>query len=149
MYSNKNKMAAIAAAGVGLMVVCSSSVAAAMMMGGTKKKEDDSDSDSDSDSDDEEEPVIGTSLAPAPSGSTDGISIGNQGWRDTNPGSAIAVVSAACAQPKTFDGSVTYTGPSGDNYANYCHEMVISQSAACKTELCANDNVYGACKDEC
>jgi hypothetical protein len=120
-----------------------------MMMGGTKKKEDDSDSDSDSDSDDEEEPVIGTSLAPAPSGSTDGISIGNQGWRDTNPGSAIAVVSAACAQPKTFDGSVTYTGPSGDNYANYCHEMVISQSAACKTELCANDNVYGACKDEC
>ncbi len=30
----KNKMAAIAVAGVGLMVVCSSSVAAAMMMGG-------------------------------------------------------------------------------------------------------------------
>ena len=141
-------MAAIAV-GVGMMVMCSSSSVAAMMMGGTKKKEDDSDSDSDSDSDDEEEPVIGTSLAPPPSGSTDGISIGNQGWRDTNPGSAIAVVSAACAQPKTFDGSVTYTGPSGDNYANYCHEMVISQSAACKTELCANDNVYGACKDEC
>ena len=143
-------MAAVAAiAGVGMMVCCSSSVAAMMMGDDTKKKEDDSDSDSDSDSDDEEEPVIGTSLAPAPSGSTDGISIGNQGWRDTNPGSAIAVVSAACAQPKTFDGSVTYTGPSGDNYANYCHEMVISQSAACKTELCANDNVYGACKDEC
>ena len=141
-------MAAIAV-GVGMMVMCSSSSVAAMMMGGTKKKEDDSDSDSDSDSDDEEEPVIGTSLAPPPSVSTDGISIGNQGWRDTNPGSAIAVVSAACAQPKTFDGSATYTGPSGDNYANYCHEMVISQSAACKTELCANDNVYGACKDEC
>jgi hypothetical protein len=136
-------MAAIAV-GVGMMVMCSSSSVAAMMMGGTKKKEDDSDSDSD----DEEEPVP-VSLAPPPSGSTDGISIGNQGWRDTNPGSAIAVVSAACAQPKTFDGSVTYTGPSGDNYANYCHEMVISQSAACKTELCANDNVYGACKDEC
>ncbi len=33
-YSNKNKMAAIAAAGVGLMVCCSSSVAAMMMGGG-------------------------------------------------------------------------------------------------------------------
>jgi hypothetical protein len=35
MYSNKNKMAAVAAiAGVGMMVMCSSSLAAAMMMGG-------------------------------------------------------------------------------------------------------------------
>ncbi len=35
----KNKMAAIAVAGVGLMVVCSSSLAAAMMMGGEEKED--------------------------------------------------------------------------------------------------------------
>ena len=74
---------------------------------------------------------------------------GDQSWRDDNPGAVIADVSTECATPKTFDASASYEGPSSDNYYNYCHEMVISQSTACKTELCANDNVYGACKNEC
>ena len=74
---------------------------------------------------------------------------GDQSWRDDNPGAVIADVSTECATPKTFDASVSYEGPSSDNYYNYCHEMVISQSSTCKTELCAVDNVYGACKDEC
>ena len=74
---------------------------------------------------------------------------GDQSWRDDNPGAVIADVSTECATPKTFDASVSYEGPSSDNYYNYCHEMVISQSSTCKTELCAVDNVYGACKDDC
>ena len=73
----------------------------------------------------------------------------NQAWRDDNPGAVIATVSASCATPKTFDPNVKYKGPSGDNYYNYCHEMVLSQTQSCKIELCKNENVYGACKNEC
>jgi hypothetical protein len=74
---------------------------------------------------------------------------GDQSWRDDNPGAVIADVSTGCVTPKTFDASVTYDGPSNDNYYNYCHEMVLSQSSKCKKELCANNNVYGACRNEC
>ena len=74
---------------------------------------------------------------------------GDQSWRDDNPGAVIADVSTGCVTPKTFDASVTYDGPSKDNYYNYCHEMVLSQSSKCKKELCANNNVYGACRNEC
>ena len=74
---------------------------------------------------------------------------GDQSWRDDNPGAVIADVSTGCVTPKTFDASVTYDGPSNDNYYNYCHEMVLSQSSECKKELCANNNVYGACRNEC
>ena len=74
----------------------------------------------------------------------------DQSWRDKNPGAVMGTVSAACATAKTFDPNVKYKGPSpNDNYYNYCHEMVISQTPSCKVELCANKNVYGACKDEC
>jgi hypothetical protein len=73
----------------------------------------------------------------------------NQAWRDDNPGAVIATVSPSCATPKTFDPNVKYKGPSGDNYYNYCHEMVLSQTPSCKVELCKNENVYGACKNEC
>ncbi|ABY27953.2 hypothetical protein OtV5_156c [Ostreococcus tauri virus OtV5] len=73
----------------------------------------------------------------------------DQAWRDNNPGAVIATVSPSCATPKTFNPNVKYKGPSGDNYYNYCHEMVLSQTPACKVELCKNENVYGACKDEC
>jgi hypothetical protein len=51
--------------------------------------------------------------------------------------------------PKTFDPSVTYDGPRNDNYYNYCHEMVLSQSSKCRKELCTNNNVYRACRNEC
>ena len=101
---------------------------AASMMGGEK-----------------EDPVVPTEPKPPPPVRTGG----DQSWRDDNPGAVIADVSTECATPKTFDASVSYEGPSSDNYYNYCHEMVISQSSTCKTELCAVDNVYGACKDEC
>ena len=74
---------------------------------------------------------------------------GDQSWREDNPGAVIADVSTGCVTPKTFDASVTYDGPSNDNYYNYCHEMVLSQSSKCKKELCANNNVYGACRNEC
>ena len=73
----------------------------------------------------------------------------NQAWRDNNPGAVIATVSPSCATPKTFNPSVKYKGPSRDNYYNYCHEMVLSQTPSCKVELCKNKNVYGACKNEC
>ena len=73
----------------------------------------------------------------------------DQSWRDKNPGAVMGTFSAACVTAKTFDPNVKYKGPSNDNYYNYCHEMVISQTPSCKVELCANENVYGACKDEC
>ena len=73
----------------------------------------------------------------------------DQAWRDNNPGAVIATVSPSCATPKTFNPNVKYEGPSEDNYYNYCHEMVLSQTPSCKVELCKNKNVYGACKDEC
>ena len=75
--------------------------------------------------------------------------VNNQAWRDNNPGAVIATVSPSCATPKTFNPNVKYKGPSGDNYYNYCHEMVLSQTSSCKVELCKNENVYGACKNEC
>ncbi|AFC35062.1 hypothetical protein OtV6_154c [Ostreococcus tauri virus RT-2011] len=106
-----------------VMVCCSASSAAMAMMGG----------DGDSTT---------TPTGPAPVEN-------DQAWRDNNPGAVIATVSPSCATPKTFNPNVKYEGPSGDNYYNYCHEMVLSQTPACKVELCKIENVYGACKDEC
>ena len=73
----------------------------------------------------------------------------DQSWRDNNPGAVIATFSTECLPAKTFDKNVKYKGLSNDNYANYCYELVKSQSPSCRVEVCKNPNVYGACKDEC
>ena len=118
-----------------VMVCCSASSAAMAMMGG------DGDSTTTPTG---PAPAPGTAPAPGPAPVEN-----DQAWRDNNPGAVIATVSPSCATPKTFNPNVKYEGPSEDNYYNYCHEMVLSQTPACKVELCKNENVYGACKDEC
>ena len=85
--------------------------------------------------------------APAPGSSSPG---GDQSWRDNNPGAVLTEVSPGCVTPRTFDPSVTYDGPSNDdNYYNYCYEMILLQSSECKEEVCADNNVYGACRGQC
>ena len=87
---------------------------------------------------------------PEPEPEPDPRLVDDQSWRDNNPGVIIVDdVRTGCAIPKTFNPRRRYDGPSSDNYYNYCHQMVLSQSSECRKELCANSNVYGACRNEC
>ena len=102
-----------------------------------------------------EQPAFEVSLSkpepePEPEPEPDPRLVDNQSWRDNNPGVVIVDdVSTGCATATTFNPRRRYDGPSGDNYYNYCHQMVLSQSSECRKELCANSNVYGACRNEC
>lgn len=92
----------------------------------------------------------GPAPAPAPARPPAPVVIAtSQAARDANPGALMGQLSAECGEVRAFDPNETYSGPSGDNYYNYCHSMVISRTAACKAEACANENVMQACRDEC
>ena len=125
-----------------VMVCCSASSAAMAMMGGSEEPKVEPKAEP------KVEPKVEPEAAAVPKKKDPPVE-NDQAWRDNNPGAVIATVSPSCATPKTFNPNVKYEGPSGDNYYNYCHEMVLSQTPACKVELCKNENVYGACKDEC
>ena len=129
-------------AGAVVVMVCCSASAAAMMMGGSEEPKVEPKVEP------RVEPKVEPTAAAVPKKKDPPVE-NNQAWRDNNPGAVIATVSPSCATPKTFNPSVKYKGPSRDNYYNYCHEMVLSQTPSCKVELCKNKNVYGACKNEC
>ena len=142
--------ATIAIGALGVMLCCSASSVAAVVMGGGEEPEVKPEVKPKVEPKVEPrvEPKVEPTAAAVPKKKDPPVE-NNQAWRDNNPGAVIATVSPSCATPKTFNPSVKYKGPSGDNYYNYCHEMVLSQTPSCKVELCKNKNVYGACKNEC
>lgn len=97
-----------------------------------------------------EEEVMDTTPVEKPVGPIqtrdDAEKIDNQSWRDNNPGAVIKQL-GTCGEAKTYDNNMTYDGPSGDNYANYCYNFI--KSVECADKTCSVPQVFGACRDEC